>query len=45
MAEGHGDGKPADFFVGLVDFFGVVLPGGILTFWIYESQVRVSGLF
>jgi hypothetical protein len=36
MAEEHGGGKPADFFVGLVDFFAIVLPGAILTFWVYK---------
>ena len=29
--------KPADFFVGMIDFFSVFLPGGMLTFVIYNK--------
>ena len=29
--------KPADFFVGMIDFFSVFLPGGMLTFVIYNN--------
>jgi len=36
MAEENSGGKPADFFVGLVDFFAILLPGAILTFWLYK---------
>jgi hypothetical protein len=36
MAEESSGGKPADFFVGLVDFFAILLPGAILTFWLYR---------
>ena len=35
MSEEHSSGKPVDFFVGLVDFFAILLPGAILTFWVY----------
>ena len=35
MSEEHSAGKPADFFVGLVDFFAILLPGAILIFWVF----------
>src|SRR6266496_5101877 len=36
MTESGSGGKLADFFVGLVDFFAVLLPGAILAFWVYK---------
>src|SRR5678815_4362440 len=39
MAEGSSGGKPADFFVGLVDFFAILLPGAMLGFVLYECVV------
>jgi len=42
MAEGSAGGKPADFFVGLVDFFAILLPGAMLVFVLYTAA-EVSG--
>jgi hypothetical protein len=42
MAEGAG-GKPADFFVGLVDFFAILLPGAMLAF-VLDKRVELSDL-
>src|SRR5262252_8778470 len=42
MAEGSGGGKPADFFVGLVDFFAILLPAAMLAFVLYVG-VRLAG--
>ena len=30
-------GKPGDFFVGIVDLFAIFLPGGLLTFVLYQQ--------
>jgi hypothetical protein len=43
MPEEHSGGKPADFFVGLVDFFAILLPGAILTFWVYVCVKHTGG--
>jgi hypothetical protein len=43
MPEEHSSGKPADFFVGLVDFFAILLPGAILTFWLYKCLEHRGG--
>lgn len=40
MAEESSGGKPGDFFVGLVDFFAILLPGGLLAFLTYTSLRR-----
>ena len=38
MAEtSEGTLKPTDFFVGIVDFFSILLPGALLTFLIITS--------
>ncbi len=29
--------KPSDFFVGIIDLFAVFLPGGVLTFILFQS--------
>ena len=34
--------KPADFFVGVVDFFGVIMPGAIATYLLVTSVVLLS---
>ncbi len=40
MAEESSGGKPGDFFVGLVDLFAILLPGGLLAFLTYTSLLR-----
>ncbi len=40
MAEGSSGGKPADFFVGLVDFFAILLPGAMLAFVLFKCVER-----
>lgn len=37
MPDERSVGKPTDFFVGLVDFFAILLPGAILTLMLYKS--------
>jgi hypothetical protein len=40
MAESTSGGKAGDFFVTLVDFFAILLPGALLAFLIYTSLRR-----
>jgi hypothetical protein len=40
MAEGAPGGKPADFFIGLVDFFAILLPGAMFAFVLYKCVER-----
>jgi hypothetical protein len=37
MSEKSDGGKPSEFFVGVVDLFSIILPGGVLTFALQRS--------
>jgi hypothetical protein len=42
MAEGGSGAKPSDFFVGLVDFFAILLPGAMLAFVLVMCLERLG---